>query len=315
VIDRSALRRAYRPDEEGVAVERIEQARLADTTRREAAIIARTLVKGVRAHKPSGLDAFLQAYELGSDEGIALMCLAEALLRIPDAHTADELIADKLAGPDWTEKLGQSNSAFVNAATFSLLLTGKVLEGANDRSDNWRAVLGRAVGRLGEPVVRTAVTQAMKILGRQFVFGRTIDEALRRAAPDREAGLTHSFDMLGEAARTHDDAARYAEAYAGALDRIAEQAKGGITRSAGISVKLSALHPRYEFTHADEARAAILPVLRELAAKASVADVHFTIDAEEADRLELSLDLFEALLADDALFAKDWGGFGLAIQA
>ena len=138
---------------------------------------------------------------------------------------------------------------------------------------------------------------------------------MRRAAPDREAGLTHSFDMLGEAARTHEDAARYADAYADALDRIAKEAKGGISRSPGISVKLSALHPRCEFTHADEAKAAMLPVLRGLAMKASAADVHFTIDAEEADRLELSLDIFEALLADDSLFANGWTGFGLAIQA
>jgi len=314
-VDRTQLRRAYRPDEEQVALERIAEAGLKPGTLKEATTTARALVKGVRAHKPSGLDAFLHAYELGSEEGIALMCLAEALLRIPDARTADELIADKLTGPDWTENLGQSNSAFVNAATFSLLLTGKVLEGAADRSDNWRAVLGRTVGRLGEPVVRTAVTQAMKILGRQFVFGRTIEEALRRAAPEQRAGLTHSFDMLGEAARTHEDAARYAEAYADALDRIAKGAKGGITRSPGISVKLSALHPRYEFAHAAEAKAAMLPVLRGLAMKASAADVHFTIDAEEADRLELSLDMFEALLAENSLFANGWAGFGLAIQA
>jgi RHH-type proline utilization regulon transcriptional repressor/proline dehydrogenase/delta 1-pyrroline-5-carboxylate dehydrogenase len=313
--DRTELRRAYRPDEEQVAAQRIQEARLAPAALAEAGSIARALVEGVRAHKPSGLDAFMHAYDLGSDEGVALMCLAEALLRIPDAHTADELIADKLAGPDWAEKLGASGSAFVNAATFSLLLTGKVLEGAHDRSDNWRAVLGRAVGRLGEPVVRTAVSQAMRILGRQFVFGRTIEEALRRAAPERAQGLTHSFDMLGEAARTHADARRYAEAYGAALDRIAEEAGGGFVRSPGISVKLSALHPRYEFTHAEEAKAAILPVIRELALKASAADVHFTIDAEEADRLEPSLDLFEALLADDVLFADGWGGFGLAIQA
>ena len=168
----------------------------------EATAIARTLVKGVRAQKPSGIDAFLHAYDLGSDEGIAMMCLAEALLRIPDAHTADELIADKLAGPGLVGEAGASGSSFVNAATFSLLLTGKVLEGAHDRSDNWKAVLGRAVGRLGEPVVRTAVREAMKILGRNFVFGRTIDEALKRAEPERRQGLSHSFDMLGEAART-----------------------------------------------------------------------------------------------------------------
>ena len=315
MIDRSALRLAYRPAEDEVVNERLEQARLTKGQAGEASAIARSLVKAVRGHKAAGLDAFLQAYDLGSDEGIALMCLAEALLRIPDAETADDLIADKLSGPDWAEKLGDSRSTFVNAATFSLLLTGKVLEEANDKSDNWRAALGRAVGRLGEPVIRTAVSQAMKILGRQFVFGRTINEALKRAAPERAKGWSHSFDMLGEAAKTHADAARYAKAYGDALDTIARTAKGGFRDSPGISVKLSALHPRYEWSHAQQARDAILPVLRKLATKAAEADVHFTIDAEEADRLELSMDIIEALAADDDLFASGWGGFGLAIQA
>jgi RHH-type proline utilization regulon transcriptional repressor/proline dehydrogenase/delta 1-pyrroline-5-carboxylate dehydrogenase len=314
-LDRTKLRRAYRPDEEQLAVERVKQARLTVEELGEATAMARALVKGVRAHKPSGVDAFLHAYDLGSDEGIAMMCLAEALLRIPDAHTADELIADKLSGPDWSEKLGRSDSAFVNAATFSLLLTGRVLEGAQDRSDNWKAALGRAVGRLGEPVVRTAVREAMKILGRNFVFGRTIDEALKRAEPEQRQGLSHSFDMLGEAAKTFPDAERYADAYAQALDRIAKEAKGGFRKSPGISVKLTALHPRFEYTHQQEAVAAVLPVMRELALKASKADLHFTIDAEEADRLELQMDVFEALLADDSLFANGWSGFGIAIQA
>ncbi len=313
--DRTGVRRAYRPDEGAVVAERIAQARLEPEDRAEAATIARALVEGMRAHKPAGIDAFMHAYDLGSEEGIAMMCLAEALLRIPDAHTADELIADKLAGPDWSDKLGTSGSAFVNAATFSLLLTGKVLEGAQDRSDNWRAALGRAVGRLGEPVVRTAVREAMKILGRNFVFGRNIDEAMRRAEPERRQGLSHSFDMLGEAAKTYADAQRYAQAYHGALDHIAHEAADGFRRSPGISVKLTALHPRYEFTQQSEAVAAVLPVVRELALKASRADVHFTIDAEEADRLELQMDVFEALLGDDELFANGWSGFGLAVQA
>jgi RHH-type proline utilization regulon transcriptional repressor/proline dehydrogenase/delta 1-pyrroline-5-carboxylate dehydrogenase len=226
-IDRTAVRRAYRPSEDEVIAERLTQARLSTAQLGEATATARALVKGVRAHKPSGIDAFLHAYDLGSDEGIAMMCLAEALLRIPDARTADELIADKLSGPDWSEQLGRSGSAFVNAATFSLLLTGKVLEGAQDRSSNWKAALGRAVGRLGEPVVRTAVREAMKILGRNFVFGRTIDEALKRAEPERRQGLSHSFDMLGEAAKTYEDAERYAHSYAQALDRIAGAAKDG----------------------------------------------------------------------------------------
>src|SRR5206468_11723083 len=217
--------------------------------------------------------------------------LAVPLLRIPRAHTADELIADKLSGPAWSEKLGRSDSSFVNAATFPLLLTGKVLEGAQNRSDNWKAALGRAVGRLGEPVVRTAVREAMKILGRNFVFGRNIDEALKRGEPERRQGLSHSFDMLGEAARTREDAQHYLDAYRGALDRIAKEAKGGFRKAPGVSVKLTALHPRFEYAHASEAVAAVLPVTRELALKASKADVHLTIDAEEADRLELQMDV------------------------
>ncbi len=315
MIDRAALRRAYRPDEQSVVAERIEQARLNAGQAGEAQAIARALVKAVRGHKAAGLDAFLQAFDLGSDEGVALMCLAEALLRVPDAATADDLIADKLSGPDWAEKMGDTRSTFVNAATFSLLLTGKVLEEANDQTEGWRAALGRAVGRLGEPVIRTAVAQAMKILGRQFVFGRTIDEALKRAAPEQGKGWSHSFDMLGEAATTHADAARYAQGYSDALDIIAASAKGGFRAAPGISVKLSALHPRYEWSHAADAKAAILPVVRALALKAAAANVHLTIDAEEADRLELSLDIIEALAADDTLFANDWGGFGLALQA
>ena len=315
MIDRAALRQAYRPDEAKVVAERLGQARLGAGEAGEAQAIARALVKAVRAHKASGLDAFLQAYDLGSDEGVALMCLAEALLRVPDAATADDLIADKLTGPDWADRLGDNRSTFVNAATFSLLLTGKVLDEANDKTEGWRAALGRAVGRLGEPVIRTAVAQAMKILGRQFVFGRTIGEALIRAAPEQAKGWSHSFDMLGEAAKTKADAERYARAYSDALDIIGASAAGGYRAAPGISVKLSALYPRYEWSQAAAARAAILPVLRDLARKAAAADVHLTIDAEEADRLELSLDIIEELASDDTVFANGWGGFGLAVQA
>ena len=315
MIDREAVRRAYRPPEEQVVAERLAQARLSASEERESRAMARSLVKAVRRHKPTGIDAFMQAYYLGSDEGIAMMCLAEALLRIPDAETADELIADKLSGPDWSGKLGASDSAFVNAATFSLLLTGKVLDGAADRSDNWRAVLGRAVGRLGEPVVRTAVKEAMKILGRNFVFGRDHHEALKRARPERERGLSHSFDMLGEAARTYPDAERYFAAYKSALERFGQESDGDFRRSPGISVKLTALHPRFEYTHQAEAVAAVVPMIRELALIAAEAGVHLTIDAEEADRLELQMDVVEAIIADDEIFASGWEGFGLAIQA
>lgn len=315
ILDRSPVRRDYRRDEDQLVAERLHQARLDPAAKAEAEAIARALVSYVRGQKPAGLDAFLHAYDLGSEEGVALMCLAEALLRIPDARTADELIHDKLSGPDWSDKVGESHSPFVNAATFSLLLTGKVLDAGHSERHSWTAALGRAVGRLGEPVIRTAVGQAMKILGGQFVFGRTIDEALQRAAPERRRNLSHSFDMLGEAARTMADAERYAEAYRTAIRRIASEAGEGVVRSPGISVKLSALHPRYEALHADEAKAHILPILRELAGQAAAADVHLTIDAEEADRLELQMDLLEALAADDSLFAGGWTGLGIALQA
>ena len=315
LLDRTALRNAYRLDEEACIAGRLRDAAPAAAVHPEASRIAARLVTGARAHKAGGLDAFLQTYGLGTDEGIALMCLAEALLRVPDAATADALIHDKLAGIDWSGHLGTSDSTFVNAATFSLMLTGRVLEQRRGASDGMGGSLKRAVGRLGEPVIRQATLQAMKILGGQFVFGRTIDEALDRAAPERKQNLTHSFDMLGEAAMTFADAEQYRQSYAGALDRIAAEAGDGVVRSPGISVKLSALYPRYEFAHAASATAALVPILKDLAAKARDADIHFTIDAEEADRLELSLDIIAALVADDSLFAGGWQGFGLALQA
>ena len=314
-LDRTALRLAYRMDEESCISERLVQAAPASQVHAEARRIAALLVEGARAHKASGLDAFLQTYGLGTEEGVALMCLAEALLRVPDAATADALIHDKLAGIDWGEHVGESSSTFVNAATFSLMLTGQVLHQRHDDAAGLAASLKRAVGRLGEPVIRSATLQAMKILGGQFVFGRTIHEALERAAPERKEGLTHSFDMLGEAAMTFADADKYLAAYHGALDAIAAEAGAGVVGSPGISVKLSALYPRYDFLHAASARAALVPMLKQLALKARDADVHFTIDAEEAERLELSLDIIEDLVSDAELFAGGWQGFGLALQA
>ena len=314
-IDRTALRLAYRMEEAACIAERLSQAAPASSVHGEASRIAAQLVAGARTRKASGLDAFLQAYGLGTDEGIALMCLAEALLRVPDAATADALIHDKLGHIDWAEHIGESSSTFVNAATFSLMLTGSVLQQRRAEAAGLGASLKRAVGRLGEPVIRQATLQAMKILGGQFVFGRTIKEALDRAAPERKQGLTHSFDMLGEAAMTFADAERYRQSYADALTAIAAKAGEGIVRSPGISVKLSALYSRYDFLHADAAKAALVPMLKDLAAQARDADIHFTVDAEEAERLELSMDIIEALASDDALFAGGWQGFGLALQA
>ncbi|MGX7896459.1 bifunctional proline dehydrogenase/L-glutamate gamma-semialdehyde dehydrogenase PutA [Tsuneonella sp. HG222] len=313
MIDRSALRQAYRLEEETCIEERLRQAAAASALQPEAAALAARLIEGARGRKAAGLDAFLQSYGLATEEGIALMCLAEALLRVPDAETADALIHDKLAGIDWGEHLGESSSTFVNAATFSLMLTGEVLRGKE--AAGMARTLKRAMNRMGEPVIRQATLQAMRILGGQFVFGRTIDEALKRAAPERRAGLAHSFDMLGEAAMTFADAERYRASYEAAIRRLAKESKGGVKASPGISVKLSALYPRYDFFHAEAAKAALIPMVRDLALMAREADIHFTIDAEEAERLELSMDIIEALAADDALFAGGWEGFGLALQA
>jgi RHH-type proline utilization regulon transcriptional repressor/proline dehydrogenase/delta 1-pyrroline-5-carboxylate dehydrogenase len=313
LIDRTALRQAFRMEEEACIEERLRQAAPVSTLHPEAAALAAKLIEGARKRKAAGLDAFLNSYGLATEEGIALMCLAEALLRVPDAETADALIHDKLAGIDWGEHLGESSSTFVNAATFSLMLTGEVLRARE--AAGMAGNLKRAMNRLGEPVIRKATLQAMRILGGQFVFGRTIDEALKRAAPERREGLTHSFDMLGEAAMTFADAERYRASYEAAIRRLAREASGGVKASPGISVKLSALYPKYDFFHAEAAKAALVPMVRELALLAREADIHFTIDAEEAERLELSLDIIEALVADEALFAGGWEGFGLALQA
>ncbi len=318
-LDRRAIRTAYREEENACVAKRIEEAAAASAKHRQASELASRLIAGARGRKASGIDAFLYQYGLDTEEGIALMCLAEALLRVPDSRTADALIRDKLSGIEWAEHLGESSSTFVNAATFSLMLTGEVRARPEEAQRGMKTTLKRAVGRLGEPVIRQATLQAMRILGGQFVFGRSIEEALGRAAPERRRGLTHSFDMLGEAAMTFPDAERYRQAYADGLDRLAREASAGITGSPGISVKLSALYPKYDFHHADAACDALVPMLRGLAARARDANIHFTIDAEEAERLEMSLDILEELCADDALFTREdgsqWEGLGLAIQA
>ncbi|MCA0903276.1 bifunctional proline dehydrogenase/L-glutamate gamma-semialdehyde dehydrogenase PutA [Qipengyuania aquimaris] len=318
-ISRQSLREAYRAEENACVAERLTQAAPASAKHDEAAELAARLIEGARRQKASGIDAFLHQYGLATEEGVALMCLAEALLRIPDAPTADALIRDKIGDIDWSEHLGESSSTFVNAATFSLMLTGEVLERPEEAQKGMRRTLKGAVTRLGEPVIRKATLQAMKILGGQFVYGRTIEESLKRAAPERAKGLTHSFDMLGEAAMTYADAERYRASYERAIDRLAREATGDLATSPGISVKLSALHPKYTFLHADLAISGLLPMLRSLIVKARDANIHFTIDAEEADRLELSMDIIEALVRDDDLFTRPDGsryeGFGLAIQA
>jgi RHH-type proline utilization regulon transcriptional repressor/proline dehydrogenase/delta 1-pyrroline-5-carboxylate dehydrogenase len=276
---------------------------------------ARSLVKAVRRERlgRGGIDAFLHEYALSSPEGVALLCLAEALLRVPDAETIDRLIRDKIGEANWEAHLGRSDSIFVNASTWALMLTGRLLHSEPAEHD-LRGALRRFVARSGEPVVRQAVTAAMRILGRQFVLGRTIEEGLERAREAERHGYRFSYDMLGEAARTASDAARYLAAYEHAIAALGREAAGReIAEAPGISVKLSALHPRYEIAQRDRVLAELGPRLVALAQRAQHAGIGFTIDAEEADRLELLLDLVEALALAPEL--AGWDGLGLAVQA
>ncbi len=313
---RQALRAAYHADETEVVEALLAEAELPGPARKRVEERATQLVEEVRRRRlgQGGIDAFMNEYELSSREGVVLMCLAEALLRVPDADTADRLIKDKLAEADWQAHLGQSESLFVNASTWALMLTGRVIRLDQGQTDDLADVLRRVVARSGEPVIRGAVTQAMRILGRQFVMGRTIEEALERARPLEAKGYTYSYDMLGEAAYTLADAERYFAAYRGAIAAIGKAAQGkGPFKAPGISVKLSALHPRYLFAQRDRVMAELVPRLKTLALDAKQADIGLTVDAEEADRLDISLDVIEAVSGDPDI--AGWNGFGLAVQA
>ncbi|MCH7889073.1 MAG: bifunctional proline dehydrogenase/L-glutamate gamma-semialdehyde dehydrogenase PutA, partial [Proteobacteria bacterium] len=313
---RAAIRKAYRADETACVEALIAQAELAPEARERVAARARELVAKVRAERrrAGGLDAFLHEYDLASQEGVVLMCLAEALLRIPDSETANRLIREKLANADWASHLGHSASLFVNASTWGLMLTGRVVRLDSGLAGDVRSVLGRLVARSGEPVIRRALVQAMRILGRQFVMGRTIEAALERAKPAEQAGYSHSFDMLGEAAHTMPDAERYFAAYRSCVAAVGAQAQGNdAVARPSVSVKLSALHPRYEYAQRDRVLAELAPRILDLARDAKSQGIGLTIDAEEADRLELSLDLIAAVFGDSSL--AGWEGFGLAVQA
>jgi RHH-type proline utilization regulon transcriptional repressor/proline dehydrogenase/delta 1-pyrroline-5-carboxylate dehydrogenase len=307
IIETQSLR-----DEAALIRDLIAEAGLTEAAR--AAIVAEgaQLVQQIRsAAKPGLMEVFLAEYGLSTDEGIALMCLAEALLRVPDAETMDALIEDKIAPSDWGRHLGKSASSLVNASTWALMLTGKVLD---DREPGVVGHLRAAVKRLGEPVIRTAVSRAMKEMGRQFVLGETIEAAMTRAAEMEAKGYTYSYDMLGEAARTEADARRYHLSYSKAITAIAAAAKGNDIRSnPGISVKLSALHPRYEMAKRDRVLTELVPRVRALAGLARAAGLGFNIDAEEADRLALSLEVIEEVLKDPSL--AGWEGFGVVVQA
>ncbi|WP_158965804.1 bifunctional proline dehydrogenase/L-glutamate gamma-semialdehyde dehydrogenase PutA [Chachezhania sediminis] len=290
----------------------IRNAGLDDGARAAIAAAGADLVRAIRSHSTPGLmETFLAEYGLSTDEGVALMCLAEALLRVPDADTIDALIEDKIAPSDWGKHMGQSSSVLVNASTWALMLTGKVLD---DERPSPAKSLRAAMKRLGEPVIRTAVGRAMKEMGRQFVLGETIGNAMSRASGMETRGYTYSYDMLGEAARTEGDAKRYHLAYAQAIAAIAGACTHDDIRSnPGISVKLSALHPRYEVAQEARVMTELVPRLRSLALLARSAGMGLNVDAEEADRLSLSLDVIEAALAEPSL--AGWDGFGVVVQA
>ncbi|MEM1317782.1 MAG: bifunctional proline dehydrogenase/L-glutamate gamma-semialdehyde dehydrogenase PutA, partial [Pseudomonadota bacterium] len=256
----------------------------------------------------------LAEYGLSSDEGVALMCLAEALLRVPDEDTMDALIEDKIAPSQWGRHLGRSHSPFINASTWALYITGKVLDDSDENQRSISSVLHGAIRRLGEPVIRQAVSRAMKEMGRQFVLGETIEAAVKRAALQEKKGYTYSYDMLGEAAKTERDARRYHLAYSEAISEIAHHATSDDIRdNPGISIKLSALHPRYETAKAARVMDELVPRVMALAALAKSAGIGLNIDAEEAARLDLSVAVIEEVLARPAL--KGWDGFGVVVQA
>jgi RHH-type proline utilization regulon transcriptional repressor/proline dehydrogenase/delta 1-pyrroline-5-carboxylate dehydrogenase len=310
---RAAITAAWRRPEPECVPPLIEQARLTPARTQRARALATRLVEKLREKTPSGgVEGLIHEYALSSQEGVALMCLAEALLRIPDDDTRDALIRDKIGGGDWRAHLGHSPSLFVNAATWGLLLTGRLT--ATSSEQGLSAALVRLIGRGGEPLIRTGVNIAMRLMGEQFVAGQTIGEALDNARDREELGFRHSYDMLGEAAVTAEQAMNYMEAYEAAIHAIGEAARGrGIYEGPGISIKLSALHPRYCRAQQERVQAELYPRLKTLAVLARRYDIGLNIDAEEADRLEISLDLLERLCFEPEL--EGWNGVGFVVQA
>jgi len=311
---RGAITAAYRRDEHSAVQWLLQQVQSNASWTGATQDLARKLVQAVRTKRTraSGVDALMHEFSLSSEEGVALMCLAEALLRIPDHQTADRLIADKISKGDWRKHLGESPSLFVNAATWGLLITGKLV-GTNSEG-GLASALTRLINKGGEPLIRKGVDLAMRMLGNQFVTGQTIAEALANSRDNEKRGYRYSYDMLGEAALTEHDAAFYYDSYEAAIHAIGRASNGrGIKDGPGISVKLSALHPRYSRAQHVRVMSELLPRLQQLLVLAKSYNIGLNIDAEEADRLELSLDLMEALAFDPALEGFD--GLGFVVQA
>ncbi|RFF26827.1 MULTISPECIES: bifunctional proline dehydrogenase/L-glutamate gamma-semialdehyde dehydrogenase PutA [unclassified Wenzhouxiangella] len=313
---RKALDDAWQKDEAEHVRFLLEELSLNNDQRQSIRDNALELVKRVRERSRDAgvMEAFMHEYDLSSEEGVILMCLAEALLRIPDNDTAEKLISDKLSDADWESHLGKSSSVFVNAGTWGLMLTGRLVSVKNSEKRSIGTVLSKIANKSGEPVVRTAIRQAMRIMGHQYVMGRTIKEAMERSKKKANKRFRYSFDMLGEAALTAADARRYYDSYAAAIDAIGQAKEGdNIFALPSISVKLSALHPRYEHAKHHRLMDELVPRLLKLARQARKAGIALTVDAEEADRLDASFDVIAAVLADPEL--EDWDGFGLALQA
>lgn len=313
---RHSLREATHAEEPSVVARLISGSTL-DVSQRQSILESSTrLVERCRdkSHRAGTLDAFLQEFGLSNKEGIALMCLAESLLRVPDGETADRLIAEKILSGDWASHKGKSGSRFVNASVWGLMLTGNIVTLDEHITGDTASWLKRLVASLGEPVVRQAVLQAMRIMGGQYVLGRSIEEAIEKGVSGNRAGTRFSFDMLGEGARTESDALRYFEAYSSAIRSIVSANTAAQVEAAhGISVKLSALHPRYEYRQKQRVMTELLPRIKKLALLAREGNIGLSIDAEEADRLDLSLDIFESLARDPEL--DGWDGLGFVLQA
>lgn len=309
---RNDIRDATLTDEAALVTRLIDACALDENARDEIARHGAAIVSGVRGSGKVGImEKFLAEYALSTDEGVALMCLAEAMLRVPDSSTVDALIKDKIAPHDWSEHLGKAGSILVNASTWGLMLTGRVID---ESGVGVAGTLHALVKRLGEPAVRIAVGQVMTEMGNQFVLGRSIKEAMKRGQANVKKGYGYSYDMLGEAALTDADAQRYHTAYADAIQAIAANATSDDVRdNPGISVKLSALHPRYEYAQREDMLPLLSARLLSLALAAKTAQIGFNIDAEEADRLDLSLDVIETVLGDTRL--QGWDGFGVVVQA
>jgi RHH-type proline utilization regulon transcriptional repressor/proline dehydrogenase/delta 1-pyrroline-5-carboxylate dehydrogenase len=308
---RAAITAAYRRDETAAVEWLLAQGAAASA---DAYMLAHRLVSSVREKRTrsSGVDALMHEFSLSSEEGVALMCLAEALLRIPDSDTADRLIADKISRGDWKKHLGESPSLFVNAATWGLLITGKLVSSSSEKGLG--AALTRLIAKGGEPLIRKGVDMAMRMLGNQFVTGQTINEALKNSRENEGRGYRYSYDMLGEAALTEADAENYYASYEAAIHAIGRASNGrGIKDGPGISIKLSALHPRYSRAQYARVMGELLPRVRKLVLLAKQYNIGINIDAEEADRLEISLDMLEALAFDAEVAGFE--GIGLVVQA